>query len=645
MVARRLEGIGDDERALLDAAAVDGLEFDGDALAAVVERPLLGVLRSLQHLYRKRGLVVPRATGYRFAHALFQDVIYEDLAPALRREIHSRLARHLESREVPVDPERLGLHWERAGILEQAAPHLRRAASDAAKRQDYMRAIDLAKRSGLLSGDIGAGEAAAHADLLFALTGCLSDLGRADEAKSIIERLLSAAADLEDESLRLRTTVWREDINYYSSDSVEAVDEGQLQHAVKALPESADLWRGLYLLGLIAQTRGDLKPAGKWLRQADALARSLGMRSIQAQTLNALGVVERRLGRMREAEECYAEAARIALADGRRTDAVVPEVNRAIVAYQRGAFDGLEQALERSVRTLSLIGASDRAAHANVFLAQVRYAQGDRLGAERAIEEAMETLERSKYVLALLDARIERGRLELARGDLAAATETLRAARSEVRDAGRHDIELKVALLDTHRWCLLGNFDRAAKAAGEAVSVATEHPETDNVKALLLWLTEACAYGLDPQALEGINDTFHEAKRLPSLFGDLIAGARAVHEEGGSEHLMRTADALRRPEIGERHTELRTLGAWFETEALRRANETSEATQCATSALAEAERLGHVWLQLCLLQQLDSLHEDPERRTRAMALLQDVAAGLEPSEREPFVAAWSSRVQ
>ena len=64
---------------------LETLEFDGDALAAVVERPLLGVLRSLQHLYRKRGLVVPRATGYRFAHALFQDVIYEDLAPALRR--------------------------------------------------------------------------------------------------------------------------------------------------------------------------------------------------------------------------------------------------------------------------------------------------------------------------------------------------------------------------------------------------------------------------------------------------------------------------------------------------------------------------------------------------------------------------------
>jgi hypothetical protein len=191
----------------------------------------------------------------------------------------------------------------------------------------------------------------------------------------------------------------------------------------------------------------------------------------------------------------------------------------------------------------------------------------------------------------------------------------------------------------------LGKFDGAAKAAAEAVSVAAENPEADNVKALLLWLTQACAYGLDPQALQGVNDPVREANDLPPLFSDLITGARAVHEEGGSEDLMRTADALRRPEVGERHSELRTLGGWFATEALRRTGETSEAVECATKALLEADGLGHVWLQLCLLEQLGSLQADSERTVRAKALVQNVAAGLDPAERERFVAAWSSRVQ
>lgn len=88
LVRRRVQALPSGTRALLDIAAVDGFEFDGEALAFVLRRPLLTVLRTLQSLFRTHGVVVPREHGYRFASPFLQEVLYEDVAPDLRREIH-----------------------------------------------------------------------------------------------------------------------------------------------------------------------------------------------------------------------------------------------------------------------------------------------------------------------------------------------------------------------------------------------------------------------------------------------------------------------------------------------------------------------------------------------------------------------------
>ncbi|MCZ6785704.1 MAG: protein kinase, partial [Planctomycetota bacterium] len=109
LVERRLGDLDEEDRTLLDVAAVDGMEFDGEALASALDRPLLTVLRSLQRLYRDAGLLVAKDRGFRFSNAILQETIYEGLAPELRRALHQRLAAHLEKRSemAPVDPARL----------------------------------------------------------------------------------------------------------------------------------------------------------------------------------------------------------------------------------------------------------------------------------------------------------------------------------------------------------------------------------------------------------------------------------------------------------------------------------------------------------------------------------------------------------
>ena len=66
LVTCRLADLTEDQRALLDAAAVDGREFDGEGIEAVLDRPLLEILRELQRLYRRRNLIEPHGDGYRF---------------------------------------------------------------------------------------------------------------------------------------------------------------------------------------------------------------------------------------------------------------------------------------------------------------------------------------------------------------------------------------------------------------------------------------------------------------------------------------------------------------------------------------------------------------------------------------------------
>ena len=90
---------------------------------AVSGEPVLSVLRRMQRLYREKGVVVISPQGYRFANAIFRETIYADLAPDLRRAIHLEIAGHLDARAASesLDPERIGVHWERAAEPERQA--------------------------------------------------------------------------------------------------------------------------------------------------------------------------------------------------------------------------------------------------------------------------------------------------------------------------------------------------------------------------------------------------------------------------------------------------------------------------------------------------------------------------------------------
>jgi ABC-type oligopeptide transport system substrate-binding subunit/transcriptional regulator with XRE-family HTH domain len=143
VIGQRLDRLGPPERALLEAAAVEGEQFTAETAARVAGTDDRTAYQLLSQLDRTHGLV--RETGavrvggrtltrYRFGHALFQQFVYDALGEGARRRSHGQLAAELAALHAgdlaPVIPQ-LAHHYAEAGDAERAAPYLIQAGDRA----------------------------------------------------------------------------------------------------------------------------------------------------------------------------------------------------------------------------------------------------------------------------------------------------------------------------------------------------------------------------------------------------------------------------------------------------------------------------------------------------------------------------------
>jgi DNA-binding winged helix-turn-helix (wHTH) protein/tetratricopeptide (TPR) repeat protein len=163
LIQRKLDSLAEGERRLLEAASVQGEEFSLLLLARQLELDELALELALEPLERQHRLIQQRgeerqhdgllATRYRFAHVLYQNVLYEALRPLRRRQLHASAARELLAQHAhdtrPIAAQ-LGLHFERAGDAERAIEQLMLAADRAGRllatreaKQHYTQAIGL----------------------------------------------------------------------------------------------------------------------------------------------------------------------------------------------------------------------------------------------------------------------------------------------------------------------------------------------------------------------------------------------------------------------------------------------------------------------------------------------------------------------
>lgn len=153
VLVARIDRVPPASQEVLKAASVVGLHVASEELRAAW--PELDAAR-IAPLVDAGLLVEERSKDLSFAHPLMREAAYGLLTFGQRRELHARVAGHLEK---AVDDRRAALlahHWEHAEELERAVPHLERAGRLAARAfasQEvvafYGRAQKAAERAGL----------------------------------------------------------------------------------------------------------------------------------------------------------------------------------------------------------------------------------------------------------------------------------------------------------------------------------------------------------------------------------------------------------------------------------------------------------------------------------------------------------------
>lgn len=160
MISQEFDRLSEDERRLIDVAAVAGEEFSAALVAAGLSRDAVEVERDIEALIRKHHIFVrsgvsewPDATysgSYAFRHILYQNVVYQDLSPGHRAQTHMRLGKRLEtayaSRTSEIAPV-LALHFEQAREFPSALRYLGEAAESSTKRLGHAEAANYLTRA------------------------------------------------------------------------------------------------------------------------------------------------------------------------------------------------------------------------------------------------------------------------------------------------------------------------------------------------------------------------------------------------------------------------------------------------------------------------------------------------------------------
>lgn len=147
MIKTQFNRLTGDEKELLKAASVAGSRFATASVAAAARREpdeteaVLTALAAAQRFVRRSGIAAwPSETvgsAFEFLHALYRDVIYDELPPGRRAELHRIVGETEEAAYGDHAPEiaaELAMHFEKSPDVGRAIVYRRHAAENARRR-------------------------------------------------------------------------------------------------------------------------------------------------------------------------------------------------------------------------------------------------------------------------------------------------------------------------------------------------------------------------------------------------------------------------------------------------------------------------------------------------------------------------------
>ena len=542
LLAARLDRLGEEERTVIERAAVEGKVFHRRAVESLspelppeqVGACLLALIR--KELVRPERGAVFAGEAFRFRHILIRDAAYGSVPKSVRAELHERYADWLEQRPGEYD-EFLGYHLEQAvryrrelgppgereeQLARKAAERLALAGGRAGAREDAPAAANLLDRAlALLPHD--AEERVGLTIELGAVLGIVGELGRAE---AFLREAEARAAATSDERLEAYALLQRSFLDRYTHP--ENGSEGLLEAAERAIRvfdregDDIGLSRAWRLLAEVHWTHCQMARMEAALERALEHAERAGE---EQETLFILdGLARAALAGPVPVEEAVrrCDAIRVRAGGSRVLEAVVAAIEAYLMAM-RGRFDEARARCGEATAILEELGQVVYLAALRIWMGEVEMLAGDVRAAERSRRRAFETLQGldEKGILSTVAAYLAETLVALGRDE-----EAVRFTLVSEEAAASDDVTSQILWRSARAkaWSREGRREEARELGREALALAakTDHLNlhADALMSLAQVLSEAGCANEAAGAVEG-------AIRLYERKGNLVSVAAA----------------------------------------------------------------------------------------------------------------------
>lgn len=314
LVVRRLQRLDEEQRDLLQAAAVGGEHFTSKGVSVLLGIDRLRVIKALGRLERIHQMIRSEGETYAFSHPKIGEVLYEEMPLELRQAYHVALAEFLE-REASEDPYKistdLGLHFWNGGAIDRAIPYLIRSADRASRLFAYKEACGYYEQ--ILTGLEQLRRFPRHeeirGEILQRAALAYKSLGQLDKALEQFSRLEHDADETGDILLKAKALQGIGGVRTTMRNYTEALRT--LQESSKSFTEVGDL-RGqcevLNQIGNIYLERSEWETTIEYKRRALEIARQADHKRVIGSVYVNLGIIFGIRGNFELAMEQYRRA-------------------------------------------------------------------------------------------------------------------------------------------------------------------------------------------------------------------------------------------------------------------------------------------------------------------------------------------------
>ncbi len=400
LIGVRIKGLNDDDRNLLDCAAVQGFAFEPDLLARALEIKPIQVLQRLAALERRLGIVQAHGAGYRFDHHQIQEVLYAEQPDALRRHYHMLTADAFEARGNLADVEEpdgaaayfMADHHMRGTTPESARRYLDSALEHVDNEYRNDAHVTLCNRALERLGHLTPQD---RCKILIRKAAVHGHLGQRKRQGAAIEEAVGIADSIGDTALRCKA---RSELGWHAW-ALGHLEEAQAvyQDALGIVEDDEQRTELRSRLAMVLSTLG---------HQEEAL-------ELEQKSANTRGLCHQYMGRYGEALACFENA--VASAESPSVRAVAP-LNVGRMQAALGDPTQARATIEGARGELRSMGLRRPESYATHRLGEVAEQIGDEEEATRLYEEALSLRREIAYPSGVAESLLALGRLRRKQG-------------------------------------------------------------------------------------------------------------------------------------------------------------------------------------------------------------------------------------